>query len=180
MRLLRLLLLPSVQSLAISPITSNASLFNVLPSSSNISSYNANNTSNNTESLNEMEVMCRAIDRPFLTAIEVDYCGPAISIACRKLRFMAETHERQGAWNWVPLTPHLKCVAGFYVPLQARPWMFPSLDDCHSLIFEHILYVCGRNSNVGTMNVDKLPNSTTPGTAVLEGYPRYLMASKLL
>ena len=181
MRLLRLLLLPSVQSLAISPIASDASLSGVLHSDSYISSNNANITSNNTQSSNEMQVICRAADPPFPTAIGVGFCGPAISIACRELRAMAETHERQGYWNWVTLTQELKCVAGFYVPLQAHPWMFPSLDDCHSL-FEHIAYLCGRNEriNVGTINVDNLPSSSTQGTALLEGFPRYLMSSETL
>ncbi len=182
MRLLQLLLLPSVHSLAVSPIASHASLSDVFPSDSNISSNNANITSNNTQSPNEMQVICRAADPPYPWGIEVDLCGPAISIACRGIQAMAATHERQGVWNWVTLTPESNCVVGFLVPLEARPWMFPSLNDCHSLIFEHILYVCGRNQrvNVGTINIDRLPNTSTSGTAILEGHPRYLMASKTL
>ena len=179
MRLLRLCLLPSVQSLAISPIA-NASLFGVLPSYSSILSNNANITSDNTQSLNEMQVICRNADPSHPFAIEVDFCGPAISIACRALRAMAESHERLGLWNWVTLAPGTNCVAGFYVPIEARPWMFPSLEECHSLIFKHILYVCGQTFNVGTMNIDMLPHASTPGTAILDGYPRYLMASETL
>ena len=171
MRLLRLLL-PSVHALAISPITSHASLFDVQPFHSNISS-------NNTQSLNAMQVQCRAADPPFSDAIEAGFCGPAISIACRNLRAMARSHEREGFWNWVALTPERKCVAGFYVPSNALPWMFPSLDECHYLIFEYILYVCGR-SQIGTANVDILPTSSTPGTPLEQGFPRYLMASEPL
>lgn len=181
MRLLRLILLPSVQSLAISPIASEASLFGVLPSNSNISSNNSNITSNNTHSLNEDQVICKATD-PHFYPIELDFCGPAISIACRQIQFMAATHEGQGSWNWVTLEPEAKCVAGFYVPLEARPWMFPSLNECHKAIFRHILDVCGRYEefNIGTINIDRLPDSSTPGTAILDGYPRYLMASMTL
>ena len=188
MRLSQLLLLSSVQSLAISPIANEASLFDVRPSDANISSNYVKMISNNTKSLNEMQVICRAADPFYPYAIDADFCGPAISIACRALRDMAvtrerqETHERQGLWNWVALTPEMNCAAGFFVPLEARPSMFPSLNDCHSLIFEHILYVCGRNQriNVGTINIDRLPSSSTPGTAIRESYPRYLMASKTL
>ena len=179
MRLLRVCLLPSVQSLAISPIA-NASLFAVLPSNYSILSNNANITSNNTQSPNEMQVICRNADGRF--AIEVDFCGPAISIACRQLRAMAESYEGLGFWNWVTLAPKVNCVAGFYVPLEARAWMFPSLEECHSLVFEHILYACGqyRRFNIGTLNINELPNASAPGTAILEGYPRYLMASETL
>lgn len=181
MRLLRLLLLPSVQSLAISPYASHPSLSGVLPSGANISS-NKNITSNSTQSLNnDMEVTCRVADPLFHYPIEVGFCGPAISIACRILRAVAASHESQGSWNWATLTPRRNCVAAFYVPLQAPPWMFPSLDECHS-IFERILAVCGRShhANVGTVNVADLPRSSWPGTAMGEGFPRYLMASKRL
>ena len=179
MRLLRLCLLPSIQSLAISPIA-NTSLFGVLPSNSSSLSENANITSNNTQSPNEMQVICRNADPSHPLTIAVDFCGFAISIACRELRAMAESHERLGLWNWVTLAPGMNCVAGFYVPLEARPWMFPSLEECHSLVFGNILYVCGQTFNVGTMNIAMLPNAATPGTAILDGYPRYLMASETL
>ena len=182
MRLLRLLLLSSVQSLAISPIANEASLLDVPSSDANISSNYTKMISNNTKSFNELQVICRAADPLCPYAIEVDLCGPAISIACRELLAMAASHERQGFWNWVTLTPEMNCVIGFFVPLEARPWMFPSLNECHSLIFEHILYVCGRiqRINVGAINIDRLPNSSTPGTAFRESYPRYLVAAKTL
>ena len=180
MRLLPLLLLPSIQSLSISPFASDPPLSGVLRSHANISSNNKI-TSNSTQPLNELQVRCRVGDRLFPYRIEVEFCGPAISIACRMIRAMAASHEGQGSWNWVTLTPGRNCVAAFYVPLQAPPWMFPSLDSCYST-FEHILYVCGRsrNVNVGTVNVDELPDSFFPGTARDEEAPRYLMASKHL
>ena len=177
MRLFRLCLLPSIQSLAVLPIA-NMSLSGVLPSNSSFLSNNANITSNNTQSPNAMQVICRNGDPSHPFAIEVDFCGFAISIACRELQAMAESRERLGLWNWVTLGPGMNCVAGFYVPLEARPWMFPSLEDCHSLVFGNILYVCGQTFNVGTMNIAMLPNAATPGTAMQDGYPRYLMASE--
>ncbi len=182
MRLLRLLLLLSVQTLAISPFASNASLFDVLPSDSTISSNNANITSNNTQSVKALRVTCRVAEPLVRYAIEVAFCGPVFSIACRNLRAMADSHERRGSWNWVTLNPDRNCVAGFYVPLSALPWMFPSLEDCHSLIFEHILYVCSHDPriNVGAVNVDDLPTSFSPGTPMEQGYPRYLIAAKRL
>ena len=182
MRPLWLLLLPGVQSLIISPLASNASLSGVFPFNFNISSNNVNITANNTQSPNEMKVLCRVADPPSPYAIDVDFCGPAISMACRGILAMAVTHERQGLWNWVTLTPEVKCVAGFFVPLDAQRWMFPSLEECHTLIFEHILDVCGRDPlvDVGTLNIDELPNPYTSGTAIIEGYPRYLIASMTL
>ena len=180
MRLLPLLLLASVQSLAITQFASAPSLSGVLPSNANISS-NKNVTSNSTQPHNDEEVLCRVADPLFPYSIEVEFCGPAISIACRIIRAMAASQEGQGDWNWVTLTPGRKCVAAFYVPPQALPSMFPSLDYCHH-IFEHILDVCGRNRyvNVGTINVDSLPYSFFPGTAERDDAPRYLMASKHL
>ena len=180
MRLLPLLLLPSVQSLAISPFASHPSLSGVLPSNANISS-NKRITSNSTQSPNDERVRCGVADPVFPYSIETEFCGPAISIACRIIRAMAASEEGQGSWNWVTLTPGRNCAAAFYVPLEAHPSMFPSLDRCHS-IFEHILHVCGRHryANVGTMNVDVLPYSFLPGTAEDDDAPRYLMASKHL
>lgn len=181
MRLLRLLLLPSVQSLAISPFASNLSLSGGFHSNANISSERKI-TSNGAQSLNEMEISCKVADPLFPFGIEVESCGPAISIACRIIRAMATSHEGRESWNWVTLAPRRNCVAAYYVPLQARSWMFPlSLDACYS-VFELILDKCGRShySNVGTVNVDALPNNSWPGTAYEEEFPRYLMASKRL
>ena len=180
MRLLRLLLFLTVQSLAISPFARNLSLSGVLPSNTNISS-DKKITSNFTQSLSEREVVCRVADPFFPYGIEVGYCGPAISIACRTIRAMAASHEGRDSWNWVTLTPRRNCVAAFYVPIQTLSWMFPSLDDCYS-IFEEILARCGRSryANVGTLNIDDLPNASWPGTAREKALPRYLMASKRL
>ena len=181
MRPLWFLLVLSVQPLAILPFASNFSLSAALPSNANISSERKI-TSNGTQSLNEMQILCKVADPLFPLGIEVEYCGPAISIACRIIRTMAESHEGRGSWNWVTLAPRRNCVAAYYVPFEARPWMFPlTLDECY-IIFERILYVCGRRhyTNVGTVNVDALPNDSWPGTAPEEEFPRYLMASKRL
>lgn len=182
MRPLWLLLLPGVQSLVFSPIASNASLSGVFPFNFNLSSNNVNISANNTQSPNDMEVQCRIAASRFHYAIDVDFCGYAISMACREILAMAETHEGQGSWNWVRLTPEMKCVAGFFVPFDTRPWMYPSLEECHTHIFEHILYVCGQDPvvDVGTLNIDELPNEYTSGTAIIEGYPRYLIAAMKL
>lgn len=177
MRLLRLLLLSSIQSLTILPFASNLSLSGVVPSNANITS-NKRITSNRTLSLNnEIEVACRAADPVLPYQIEVQSCGPAIAIACRIIRAVAASREGEGSWNWVTLTPRCNCVAAFYVPIRAPQWMFPSLAECYD-IFERILHFCGysRYQNVGTVNVKVLPRSSWPGTADDETTPRYLMA----
>ena len=177
MRLLRLLLLASVQSLVLSSFARNLSLSRVLPSDANITS-NKRITSNLTLSFNnETAVECRAANPVLPYQIEVQSCGPAIAIACRIIRAVAVRREGEGSWTWVTLTPRRNCVAAFYVPIRAPQWTFPSLAECHDM-FERIVHFCGYNryENVGTVNVNHLPRSSWPGTAIDETTPRYLMA----
>ena len=177
MRLLRLLLLASVQSLALSPSASNSSQSRVLPSDANITS-NKRITSNRTLSLNnDFDVECRPADPVLPYHIDVQSCGPAIAIVCRIIRVVAVSREGEGSWIWVPLTAGWNCATAFYVPIRAPQWTFPSLAECHDT-FERIVLYCGssRYANVGTVNVYHLPRSSWPGTAIDETSPRYLLA----
>ena len=181
MRLLRLLLLASVQSLALSPSASNSSLSRVLPSDANITS-NKRITSNRTLSPNnDFDVECRPADHVLPYRMDVRSCGPAIAIICRIIRVVAVSREGEGFWTWVPLTAGWNCAAAFYIPIRAPESTFPSLAECHET-FERIALSCGylRYANVGTVNVNHLPRSSWPGTAIDETSPRYLMAPRRL
>lgn len=80
--------------------------------------------------------------------------------------------------------PSPGCALGYYLPVEYKghPEKLPSKDECERDIYGVIIERCAFRSqyNVGSINVEQLPQGRQRGLPMTEGYPRYIMAPNLL
>ena len=116
-------------------------------------------------------VDCLKIRSPPLPALDPTVCTNSITLVCNKLTF---PHATRDAWIWIVETG---CALGYFLPTGAE---VPSKVECEQDIFTAMVEDCGTRSqyNVGTINVEELPDLGGPGYPLTEGYPRYLLAPK--
>ena len=121
-------------------------------------------------------IACRKISRPDLPAPDSTVCTEIIRAACEPFSPNFPFPIWRDQWVWRSLEG---CSLAFYMPGDADRSMIPSVYECKKNIYGAMIERCGQRTdqyNVGTINVDTLPDTSSEGLPLIDGYPRYLMA----
>ena len=119
----------------------------------------------------------RCLETPILNADDIDplACASNIETICISL---TGPNPCKGKWIW---TMTQGCALGYYISNypSSRPRM-PTIGDCQRM-FGQMIDRCAFRSppRVGVVNVKILPDLHT-GTAIRDGYPRYILAERVL
>ena len=117
---------------------------------------------------------CYFITEPPMAAFSRVKCAFLAEDTCSNLTSRGpEAHDK---WIWSEISG---CALGYYLPYRAP---IPSQHECEYGIFQPIRFECATDGryNVGSLNVEQLPDFGSDGTGVYPREGRYLMAPERL
>ena len=121
----------------------------------------------------------RCLDSHLFSPSKIDpaACNNIIDIICTSL---TRPDALQGRWIWASTTG---CALGYYISnFPQGIARIPTIRQCKEEIFGQMVEQCASQSSprkIGVVNVKMLPNLHT-GTAIREGWPRFILAGKTL
>lgn len=124
-------------------------------------------------------IECERVSNPGTPGLNPSHCLYASTTICHKLTQTRPSQLGRNRWQWEALPG---CALGFYLPRGAGPDTIPSMEECETDIYVSMIERCAFSSqfNVGSINVERLPERPHPGLPMTEGYPRYVMAPERL
>ena len=169
-----------VQLTTISSLRINHSSITLFTPSNKTKTVSLHNPQN--PNITETYIECKRAHPP-LRPYTPRSCFPLISSLCKELNTTPLSLIPRDFWVWTDLLPFPNCAVAYWIPGHATPEMIPTtLDDCVNGIFGRMVELCaGRPvSNVGSVNVDAVPDTFGPGTEREAGFPSFLVASEKL
>ena len=164
-----LLISTLLESLLITPFALTIpSLDSLIPTSNTAAPIPNTNRPNSHLNVTALLPECYFVTEPPMGAFSRVKCAFLAEDTCSNLS--SRGPEARGTWIWSEISG---CALGYYLPHRAP---VPSQHECEYGIFQPIRFECATDGryNVGSLNVEQLPDFGSDGTGVLPRVGRYL------